>query len=90
VCLFVCPLPNPRVSLKVWFSIRRLCSLSFVVVVVVIRCSLFVVVVLVICCVVLFVPSIPRLMFNMLLLVVVAVGVRGLIRGCLLCLVLWL
>ena len=32
----------------------------------------------IVCCVVLFVPSNPRLLFNILLLVVVAVGVRGL------------
>ena len=54
-------------------------SLLFVVVVVVVCCSLLVVVVVVVCCVVLFVASRPRPLFNILLIVVFAVDVRGLL-----------
>ena len=39
-------------------------------------------VVFIVCCVVLLVPSNPRLLFNVWLLVVVAVGVRGLLCVC--------
>jgi len=58
-------------------------ALLFVVVVVAGICrSCFVVVVFIVCCVLLLVPSNPRLLFNVWLLVVVAVGVRGLLCVC--------